>query len=546
MLFQDLTGRLYGRSQDARLLPASQNLPEMVKLRITGSLPVEQHLQRQIRVSQDGSPLRGPHRSMSHTKEAGPGNFMLGDRMAWVLPYQQDSATPSLARYTVWVPKSLPHWLRWPLYASLAFLLIDPVRRYYQTHPLSQSKLPYLEALRGIACTVVVVTHFTGLFYPAMIAPAVEGKPWHDLVMLHRNLPFAGIANAGGFAVDVFFILSGFVLFLPFAGPGTTESRKIFSAILRRPVRLFGVMATVMVLAWFLREGGYFFANTYTPAPLFRGLVRDLALAYTHAVDYSVVFWTLRYELWGSFAIYLFAWLAGGRGWRWFVYPALLWMSRTTPYVDFVLGALLADVMRSTAMPSSAQWLRTAAPALFVLGLLIGPQQDQAVLTHGFHAWMAHWLPDVRFIFTRGYGVIGAFLLVSSLLLSPWLQRRFTHPWLNSLGRQSYSVYGLHEVLLLVFASWLFLWFVPLDIQSTRDFAPTGWSYHLGAVATALIYGAVVWMSALVLTAFVDEPFIRLSRLFASKFVSKKNPTPSPQITSAPTSPRPAGTTDTK
>ncbi|MEZ0275246.1 MAG: acyltransferase family protein, partial [Roseimicrobium sp.] len=369
---------------------------------------------------------------------------------------------------------------------------------------------------RGVACLVVVVTHFVWLFYWQITVSIVEGKAWYDIISLHRNVPFASLMNAGGFAVDTFFVLSGFVLFLPFAGSKRVDMLRLKEALLRRPVRLFGVMATVMLAVWLLRQSGLYFEDSHVPPKHWTEFLKDLLLPYTTAVEYSAVFWTIRYELWGSFLIYIFAMVLGGRRFRWVAYPLLIWMLRNDAYANFVFGALLADLFKSCTLSESLGWVRRFAPLLFVLGLLVGLQMDHNYLKQGFDHWLGQYIPNLQILFpSRGNGLVGAVMLVSALLLSPWLQRRFTHPWLNSLGRQSYSVYGVHQVLIYVFVCWLLMALVPFQVPTIRDFLPHAGSYHLAVLATFAAYLAMVWAVALALTAFIDEPCIRLAQRIA-------------------------------
>lgn len=515
VLAQDLTGRLFGKWRTCKVSAPSANLPEMVKPRYPAPVPVEEHLRRQLRLTQDGRTLRGPFRFMAET-QAGEGRFMLGEKTFWVQPYAQGRSDPQRARYEVWIPHPIPHWLRWPLYFGIGCLLWGKVRRYYRTHPLTEGRLAYLEALRGIACLIVVVTHFIGVFYQELNDPEVHGKAWYDIVSLHRQVPFASLANAGAFAVDTFFVLSGFVLFLPFAGPGPLDMVRVREAFLRRPVRLFGVLAAVMTLVWLLRQSGVYFENSHVPPHLAGGFLKDLSMAYSTSVQYSPVFWTIRVELWGSFIIYLLAMLVGGTWARWLSYPVLAWILRDGPYVNFIFGALLADMFRSLHLPRTWQWLRSASPVIFILGLLVGLQMDHDNLKQGFDHWVGGFLPNFRAVFaSRGSGVVGAVLLVSALLLSPWLQGMFTRRAFNRLGRQSYAIYGIHEVIIFACMCWIFLFLVPIAPATVWDIWPTGGRYHLGVLITFVLYLVLVWLASLVLTAFVDEPCIKLAQKLA-------------------------------
>jgi peptidoglycan/LPS O-acetylase OafA/YrhL len=526
VLAQDLTGRLFGRQHTVKPAPASADMPDMAMPDYPGGMPKETHLLRQVQLRQDGRQLIGPYRTLNDTRKAGPGSYMLGDRAFWAIPYENDRVpeAPSTPHYEVWIPKPVPHWLRWPVYLGLILLLIPGVRRYYDAHPLSNNKLPYLEGLRGLACLIVVITHFLWLFYWQIHLPEIEGKAWYDFVMLHRNVPFASLLNAGAFAVDTFFVLSGFVLFLPFAGSGHVDVRRLMEAILRRPVRLLGILWAIMVVVWMLRQSGLYFEDSHVPPKHWTGFLQDLLRPYSEASDYCGPFWTIGYELWGSFLIYAFALVLGGRQLRWLSYPFLIWALRHDAYVNFVVGALLADLFRSRTLPSSLAWVRSLAPVLFVLALLVGLQMDHASLRQGFDHWLSQYMPDFSIVFPyRKHGLVGAVMLISALLLSPRIQRRFTHPWLNSLGRQSYAVYGAHHMIIFTFSIWVLLILMPMHASTSKDVVPHTGVYHLAVLVTFVVYLVAVWAVSLVITAFIDEPCIRLSQRLAKWVMRRKN-----------------------
>lgn len=535
VMTQDLTGRLFGTRQSLHLAPAGENKKGMTRLDYPASgMPWETHLQRQVRVRQDGHELRGPYRSMRDTREAGPGAYTLNEGAFWVVPYKKSegASQPAASQYDAWVPKPVPHWLRWPLYLGLICLLIPKVRQYYAAHPLGSNKVPYLEALRGVACVVVVITHFLWPFYHEANFPKVEGVMWYDFVALLRNIPFASLLKAGPFAVDTFFVLSGFVLFLPFAGSGPVDRLRIREAIFRRPVRLFGVLVTVMVAVWLLKHSGLYYGFTHTPPKHWTDFLVDLMLPFTRAEDYSSVFWTIRNEFWGSVLIYFFALVLGGFRFRWVAYPLLIWMLRHGAYANFVFGALLADLFTTHTLPQSLNWIRRLAPLLFALGLLVGLQKDY--LKEGFDHWFGQFIPNVRLLLPgRNFGLVGAVMLISALLLSPWLQQGFTHRWFNSLGRQSYPVYGVHEVLISTFACWIFVILLPSQTPLTLNLPFHSGTYHLAVLATFILYLPLVWVVSLVITAFVDEPCIRASRRIAKWITGSSQKVSAPQADSA-------------
>lgn len=106
-----------------------------------------------------------------------------------------------------------------------------------------------LDSLRGIAATVVVVAHFTGIFLPGAVFAKDGHYAWERLVSTPMHLLTSGHA-----AVGLFFILSGFVLSVRLLAPGRPFAlRDLLVVTLKRPVRLGGmVLVTEMIgmLCW--------------------------------------------------------------------------------------------------------------------------------------------------------------------------------------------------------------------------------------------------------------------------------------------------------
>src|SRR5208282_6448472 len=104
-------------------------------------------------------------------------------------------------------------------------------------------KLHYLQGLRGIAALTVAVHHYFCAFYPATVfGTGPRHGNWEELFW---RSPL-GIFSSGISPVCIFFILSGFVLSLPFFGEGAMDAQRLIGAILKRPVRLVGLVAAMM------------------------------------------------------------------------------------------------------------------------------------------------------------------------------------------------------------------------------------------------------------------------------------------------------------
>jgi len=138
--------------------------------------------------------------------------------------------------------------------------------------PRSTVRYP-LDALRGLAALAVLTFH---AYQNQFLDLAPEDKPSSALAHL------LVVVSEG--AVDMFFVLSGFLLFLPAARDGLRGAapRSAADLLLRRVARLLPLYLTVVLVVW---------AVTNPDLP---GHWQDLALhlTFTHIYSDTYIFWT--------------------------------------------------------------------------------------------------------------------------------------------------------------------------------------------------------------------------------------------------------------
>lgn len=216
-----------------------------------------------------------------------------------------------------------------------------------------------LDGLRGLAALSVVFFHYAILFVPVLVGFSLA----HSHVQLTRlavasplELPFAG-----NFAVCIFFVLSGFVLSLRFFQ--TRDNSVLASSASRRLFRLMIPAAGSVFLAYFLLRSGLMFlhpATVFSDAPnflkhyyLFPAHIGQAVFQAIYGVwlgntdlfsSYNSVLWTMHFELFGSFLIFMFLALFGKLPNRWVFYGLFGLFFLKTYYLGFIAGMAMCDL----------------------------------------------------------------------------------------------------------------------------------------------------------------------------------------------------------
>jgi len=373
-------------------------------------------------------------------------------------------------------------------------------------------KLDYFQGLRGWAAAVVVVHHFVIAFYPGAI---FDGSPRHSsLEQVFLRTPL-GAFISGRPMVCLFFILSGYVLSLPYFGPSARLRRDLWAAGIKRPVRLAGLVVAMMLASFLLARGGLYFdeaARVVTgtgPQPVFSlrwsSLLADLRNPFASSPTYDQSLWTITTELIGSYLVFGLVLLAGRGRIRWWLYVIVgALLIRQSLYLGFILGVLCAEL--SARYPSFGRGRPWVVVALTLVGIYLAGY-PRALAPQHFPSTIYAWLPSIPDI--DYYAVAGACCCFLAVLISPWWQRRFASALAVYLGRVSFALYAVHLLILRSLTSWLFL---QLD----------GRLSYAAAFAISLVASVpFLMLIAHLLTVWLDEPVVRAANAWARFWVDR-------------------------
>jgi exopolysaccharide production protein ExoZ len=288
-----------------------------------------------------------------------------------------------------------------------------------------------MEGLRGFAVFLVFFVHYT-----ALVRPWIEASP--ALQALAK-----GLHDIGGTGVDLFFVLSGYLIY----GSLIAREQPFFKFFSRRVERIYPAFAAVFLV--YLALSYFFPQENKIPGPPSRGIIyllqNYLLLPGLLPIQPMItVAWSLSYEMFYYLAIPLVIALLGLRSrrarWRIAIFLGLAWgfavfcafTGGPIKLIMFIAGIVLYEVMQSPLVPTPSSWESVAALGAGFLSMLVpsdGP------------AWLAA---------KEGMLFVAFFVLCLNCFRAPaeWLPQAFAWTPLRWLGNMSYSYYLVHGLAL--------------------------------------------------------------------------------------------------
>jgi peptidoglycan/LPS O-acetylase OafA/YrhL len=383
----------------------------------------------------------------------------------------------------------------------MAILRLNP------DQPKIGGHIPALDGIRGLAILLVLVFHFTAF---AGYRPEIALDRAYHLV-----------ATLGGVGVDLFFVLSGFLItgILLDAKGGAFYFRNFY---MRRVLRIFplyyGALVVFFVILPRLAPDNPGLQQVLGEQAWYWSYLANVRMAIDGWPAFQPIghFWSLAveeqfYMVW-PLVIFLFrrrtflfvcaACVAASLFFRiafwWAGYHPMINVLTVNRMDALAWGALLAVCAR---MPGGmARLTRWAPPVAAITGAILAV----AIL------WSGGWVPRIPFFQTFGRGLLSLFfagilvIAITAPVRSP-LGRFFNHRILVFFGIYSYGIYVIHHPLIL-FAR---------DAGFSVRIVPTVLgSYLPGQLLVHLAATSVCVVMALLSYHLYEEPFLKLKRYF--------------------------------
>lgn len=365
---------------------------------------------------------------------------------------------------------------------------------------MKQTKLDYINGLKGIGAGIVYLCHFVFAFYYGMYS--LESTDCH----LAGNLDIAigqsplNTLFSGNFAVRLFMVMSGYVLCLGYFK--TKDKKRLVTSAAKRYIRLLPPILVCNVLICLLMLPGAFqnvAVSELTGSAWLAGFNRcepNLLKAVLEAVfgcffvgtnQFNGVLWTIPFLFLGALLVYATCWLIGDKKWRYLVYAVMGAVLFLTDYAGVFLGFVLCDVMYT--QPKLVAWVKKQKVLLwivFLLGVYLSSYPSAGAHLEGTIYGI---IPIVMVV---PYHLAGALLLVAAVVCLEPLQKFFGLPVFVKLGNISYSLYLVHFPVIATLGCMVFRGFYGKL------------SYNLAALITFVITTAAVLLISAVFSKYIE------------------------------------------
>jgi peptidoglycan/LPS O-acetylase OafA/YrhL len=342
----------------------------------------------------------------------------------------------------------------------------------------------FLDGLRGWAAFSVLIYHVF-----------IDGLPANGF-MADRVLWSKAFFLNGTLAVCIFFVVSGFSLSIRYLETG--EARGLARIAAGRYLRLAIPIFAICAIAYALMVSGTIGPAGSRPVPLDRFLdftpslqglfsfgLFKVFFAYSNAETYVPPLWTMSYEFFGSFMVFVI--LAAVRGWhaRAIVFAGLflalmVWQSY---FALFVGGILMADLFaKLDAWPAANRY----GAMLCVCGMILGVS-------------LAPWFNAVY--------IAVAMLLVAGVAFCGPIRRLFENRLSDFLGWMSYPLYLLQAPVVYAFSVNALHHLASFGVADE----PARWIVGAASIPVAVLC-AIIFCP-------VNDLAVKLSRKFGAGFV---------------------------
>jgi len=343
--------------------------------------------------------------------------------------------------------------------------------------PYEHKRLLPLEATRGYAAIVVVITHFLLAFSPITSGLLPQARTAESQV----GHWYYFLLNGTG-AVIFFFTLSGFVLCWPYFK--SENKQQLVKAFLKRWPRLAGPVLVTTLLSYLLFKFDlYFFepASLIIPGPwladfgcptpycesgwvhqfqpsLFDAITKGLTTFFTGNTNYNTNLWTMQIEFVGSIVVFcLAAFLALILSFNFLLASFIIFATWSLSFFPYLFPFICGIHLAACCIKYQPKVRKLNAIILIIIGLYL--------LSYLISEKDYHWLSYIYFpsLIQKNLHIIinsfGSILIIFSIMANRSIYDLMDGRLSAYLGKLSFPLYLVHTIIICSLSSYVFIFF---------------------------------------------------------------------------------------
>lgn len=379
-------------------------------------------------------------------------------------------------------------------------------------------RIVWVDGLKGIACILVFIHHFTLAFFPASFFGDPSLEHFTNESRLYQS-PLSFIIN-GSFWVSVFCILSGFVMTISFS----YKKGKLTNTVLKRYITLSvpvfiisGIIYLLNILGLLFDKsaaklsGSYAWLGTVVNHNLSVGKLfysSFISVIFMGDYTFNTAFWMLKYIFFGTILVCVLNFALNNKSNYYLIIVALLggllfW--KFDLLSCFVFGFILAKVYKSYKSKITNIFSALGVPCILASAFLGGyPSGAEPKNYYKFFRIKNIYYPHI----------LGAVLFVFGIMITIPIVKYLSLKFFLFLGKISFAIYLIHIPVLMSFSCGIFILLKKQGVHYLTD------SFITFILSLAVIIGL-----SYLFNRFIETPCNKLTKKFLNLFQKNKSET---------------------
>ncbi len=365
---------------------------------------------------------------------------------------------------------------------------------------LENSHLNFLDGIRGIAAFLVVIGHFRHYFFNQN-----NNSPFYIFIWSRLNYFFLN----GAFCVELFFVLSGFVLTYNYVKNHNFIKKQVFKRVYRLVVPV--ILSLLIYLILIKLNLLYYYHKVDSNSTIFENIIYFFKSGIAFFLNSDLYFisinsslWTIPIELFWSyllFVIFIVIQTVNSltiKSILFFVSTLIVVKYSQLPYMEygmlFCFGGILAINYENIIHYFSSLKIKLI---LLILILLF------------VYAVERDWLPQLDCAYFKWSNLVALLLIFLSLIIKR-IQLFFSTNYLKWLGKISFALYLLHISVLGSISTFIFKNNIYMQ-------------FDIGLMFLLILSLCISLASAHLFTVFIDEPSMKIFDKYYKKITNAIN-----------------------